>query len=414
MSPLNFDPEVTSGLDFPSPITIYDSTIRKVLYTAGVRPSVTSMLRIAEELEAAGVRESHMMVDFWGSSEPDSLEFSVCEAILEKQFSFHSTVGSDLIFPNSVYGAPVNFDATRRAVDMLQEIGVQHLLIILRDPGSAAERDSQIHQLELLFDYMSQIGLRAVIDLPDCGRRDFTNLVRVCNVGIEHGVIRLGLSDSTNALCPEAMKVFVRGLRSRLTKAVPLAMHVHDDFGLATATTLAAASAGAHPDVAVNGMSYRAGFSALEEVVLSLEIHYGISTGIHTERLQRLSDMVASYSGFPIPPMKAVVGANAFLREIPPTMIPYLKEGPGSDVFPPAGSCITASVVGGRVGLAWGAHASRPVLREKLIQLGLPPTEAIIDNVTEAISSQLGEYRGYPSYLDEATVDQICRQAAGV
>ena len=47
VSPLNFDPEVTATYDFPKPLVIFDSTLRKILYTAGIRPTVRDLLRVA-------------------------------------------------------------------------------------------------------------------------------------------------------------------------------------------------------------------------------------------------------------------------------------------------------------------------------------------------------------------------------
>ena len=97
VSPLNFDPEVTATYDFPKPLVIFDSTLRKILYTAGLRPTVRDLLRVAEALEAAGVKENHLMVDFWGGDEPDALELEVAKAVLRQKFSFNSTVCSDQV-----------------------------------------------------------------------------------------------------------------------------------------------------------------------------------------------------------------------------------------------------------------------------------------------------------------------------
>ncbi|KFL25514.1 hypothetical protein JP74_18625 [Devosia sp. 17-2-E-8] len=96
-----------------------------------------------------------------------------------------------------------------------------------------------------------------------------------------------------------------------------MTMHTHDDFGMATAGTISAVIAGASPDVALNGVSYRSGFAALEEVVLALDVLYGVDTGIRLDRLQWAANRLASIMGFPIPPLKPVVGSHQFLREGP-------------------------------------------------------------------------------------------------
>jgi isopropylmalate/homocitrate/citramalate synthase len=407
VSPLNFDPEVSAEYDFPKPLTIFDSTIRKILYTAGIRPSVDDILRVAEALEEAGVRENHLMVDFWGGDEPDELELAVAKAVLKRNFDFHSTVCSDSVLGNAVWGRDFNFDTAARLIDQLQSIGMETFGIGLRDPKTAAARDSQIAQLERVLAYLNERGISAAVDASDVGRTNFAHLVRIGEVAIAQGAIRFGLADSANALAPEAMKVFIRRLRARLSEPILITMHVHDDFGLASAVAIAAASAGAHPDVSVNGISYRAGFAALEEVVMSLEVLYGISTGIRTESLQHLSDVVAEASGFPVPPLKALVGSHAFIREIPHMVAPYVRAGRDSDVFPPAGMTITAATVGSSVRLVWGTHHSRRVIEDKLRQLELPVSDSIVDEVLARVDAETDESNDYPNWVLESQLEQI-------
>jgi D-citramalate synthase len=412
VSPMNFDPEVMAEYDFPKPLTIFDSTIRKILYTAGIRPSVDDILRVAEALEEAGVRENHLMVDFWGGDEPDALELAVAKAVLKRNFDFHSTVCSDRILGNPVWGRDFDFHGTTQLIDQLQSIGMVTLGIGLRDPRTHPGRDTQIAQLEQVLGYLNEKGIGIAVDAADAGRTNFAHLVRIAEVAIAHDAGRLGLADSANALSPEAMKVFIRRLRARLSKPILITMHVHDDFGLASAVAIAAASAGAHPDVSVNGLSYRAGFAALEEVVVSLEVQYGISTGIRTEALQHLSDVVAEASGFPVPPLKALVGSHAFIRELPHMVAPYVRAGRDSDVFPPAGMCITAATVGSSVRLAWGTHHSRRVIEDKLRQLELPVTDSIVDEALARVDAETDETNEYPNWVLESQLEQILQEVA--
>jgi homocitrate synthase NifV len=412
VSPLNFDPDVTAEYDFPEPLRIYDSTIRKILYTAGIRPSVDALLRVAEALEAAGVRENHLMVDFWGGDEPDALELEVATAVLKHKFAFNSTVESDAVLSNAVWGRSFDFEATAKFIDQLQAIGAETFGIGLRDPRSAAGRDRQIDELEQVLAYLRLVGLAAAVDAADCGRMNFEHLMRIADTAITHGASRLGLADSANTLAPEAMKVFVRRVRARLSQPITVTMHVHDDFGLASAAAIAAATAGAHPDVSVNGISYRAGFAALEEVVVSLEVQYGVSTGIRTEALQHLSDVVAEASGFPVPPLKALVGSHAFLRELPHMVAPYVRAGRDSDVFPPSGGCVTAGLVGSSVRLAWGTHHSRRVIEDKLAQLSLPINDDVVDAALGRVDAELAAGDGYPNWVLESELEEILHEVA--
>jgi isopropylmalate/homocitrate/citramalate synthase len=94
---------------------------------------------------------------------------------------------------------------------------------------------------------------------------------------------------------------------------VPIAVHCHDDFGLANANTLVAIEEGAtYPHVCVNGYGERAGNAAFEEVVMALEELHGVDTGINTESLYQLCELVERHFVVPLPLHKAISGDNAF------------------------------------------------------------------------------------------------------
>ena len=96
-------------------------------------------------------------------------------------------------------------------------------------------------------------------------------------------------------------------------------MHCHNDLGLATANTLAGIQAGARQaEVTINGIGERAGNTSLEEVVMALHTRrpiFGLDTGIDTTQITRISRLVSNYTGIPVQPNKAIVGANAFAHE---------------------------------------------------------------------------------------------------
>jgi homocitrate synthase NifV len=93
-------------------------------------------------------------------------------------------------------------------------------------------------------------------------------------------------------------------------------MHAHDDLGLATANSFAAALAGAtHLSTTVNGLGERAGNAPLEEVALGLKKLYGMETGIDFTRFHTLSEYVATASGRPLLWQKCVVGGGVFTHE---------------------------------------------------------------------------------------------------
>ncbi len=110
------------------------------------------------------------------------------------------------------------------------------------------------------------------------------------------------------------MEEIVRRIKEEVK--LPLAIHCHDDFGLATANTIFGVKAGAEEfHGTINGLGERAGNAAIEEVVIALEYLYGIKTKIKKEKLYNTSKLVEKLSRVVVPPNKPIVGDNAFTHE---------------------------------------------------------------------------------------------------
>ena len=93
---------------------------------------------------------------------------------------------------------------------------------------------------------------------------------------------------------------------------IPISVHCHNDFGLASANSLVSVENGASQiHVTVNGLGERAGNASIEEVVMSLHSFYDIKTTIDTTRICPTSELVSRLTGVPIQPNRAIVGENA-------------------------------------------------------------------------------------------------------
>ena len=127
----------------------------------------------------------------------------------------------------------------------------------------------------------------------------------------------INLPDTVGFAVPEQYAALLREVRALCPalESVTVAVHCHDDLGLATANTLAGVAAGAGQiECTMNGLGERAGNAALEEVVSALVAHrdeLGVETGIDLGELAETSRLVAELSGYPLSPHKPVVGANA-------------------------------------------------------------------------------------------------------
>jgi len=155
----------------------------------------------------------------------------------------------------------------------------------------------------------------------DAGRTGIDFLVDIINVAIQAGATTINIPDTTGYCVPKEYAALFKTVRERCEdiEKVILSVHCHDDLGLAVANSLAGVLAGARQvECTINGIGERAGNASLEEIVMALHVRsqlFGTKTGVETRLLASTSKMVSMATGFPVPPNKAVVGANAFSHE---------------------------------------------------------------------------------------------------
>jgi 2-isopropylmalate synthase len=177
--------------------------------------------------------------------------------------------------------------------------------------------DEAIERLERCIVYSVDHGAEVAYVVEDATRSELDAIVKISHAAIEAGARKIIIADTVGFCRPAAIQFIVKKVHTELAsltkKPFVMGIHCHNDFGLASANTLAAIEMGVtYPHVCVNGFGERAGNAALEEVVMALETLYGVKTGIKTERLFELSQLVERAFAIPIPVHKAIVGQNAF------------------------------------------------------------------------------------------------------
>jgi homocitrate synthase NifV len=161
--------------------------------------------------------------------------------------------------------------------------------------------------------------------------------------------------------------------------SIPIEMHTHNDFGLATANALAGILAGATSvNTTVNGLGERAGNAALEEIVMALKQIYAIELGINTRKLRELSQFVATASGSGVPPWKAIVGENVFAHESGIHAHGVLQNPVTYEPFAP-------EEVGRERRLVVGKHSGRHLLLNLLQQHGITLSKEESQSVLDAV-----------------------------
>jgi 2-isopropylmalate synthase len=204
----------------------------------------------------------------------------------------------------------------------------------------------------------------------DAGRSDPEFLYDVLAEAIRAGATTLNIPDTVGYTTPEEYGELIAGIikhTSGIENCI-VSVHCHDDLGLATANSLAGIRAGARQaEVTINGIGERAGNTSLEEVVMSLHTRrpvFGLSTGIDTTQISRVSKLVSNYTGIVVPPNKAIVGANAFAHEAGIHQDGMLKHTQTYEIMRPETVGVT------RTRLVLGKHSGRHALQQRLIELG--------------------------------------------
>jgi isopropylmalate/homocitrate/citramalate synthase len=198
------------------------------------------------------------------------------------------------------------------------------------------------------------------------------------------GASVLSLSDSMGTAKPAAVRLIVERMRA-LSDTAGIRLHMHDDYGLALANTLAGIEAGADwVEASVNGLGERAGNAALEEVVVALEGLYGIDTGIRTEGLFDLCALVERISGVPIPPMKPVTGANTFTNKLEIHVKAAAADRSLMEPYDPA-------LVGNRRMLKLGRGTGPTGVRLKAAELGIALRDEDVDRLVDLVNRRAVE-----------------------
>ncbi len=213
----------------------------------------------------------------------------------------------------------------------------------------------------------------------DAGRSDPEFLYIVLEQAIKAGATTLNIPDTVGYTTPDEYGAIIAGIMKNVPgiENCTVSVHCHDDLGLATANALAGIQAGARQaEVTINGIGERAGNTSLEEVVMSLHTRrpvFGLTTGIDTTQLTRVSKLASNYTGIVVPPNKAIVGANAFAHEAGIHQDGMLKHTLTYEIMRPETVGVT------RTRLVLGKHSGRHALKTRLVELGFALSEAELD-----------------------------------
>ncbi len=358
-------------------ILFSDTTLRDGEQMPGATLEPEDKLRIAKALEEAGIHS--LDAGFPASSQADVDAIKSMIGVVKKPVltALCRTVNSDVdAADEALAGNPPH----KRGVSLFCGTSPLHR----RDKLQKSESEV----LEIISNSIAYAAEKFEIvafSPEDASRTELPYLCEAYKAAIDAGATTIGFPDTVGFFTPEKVRETFRFMQDNIPNIdrVLLAVHFHNDLGLAVANTLAGIEEGANVvQCTVNGIGERAGNASLEEVAMALTLHqdqYGVTAKIDTSKLYPLSQLVSELTGVPLAPTKPIGGENIFATEAgihqdgllknPDTYLPYRPEQVGAP----------------GIRLVLGRHSGRSAVAHRLEELGLDLDDDGVMSVLEGI-----------------------------
>ncbi|PMQ02193.1 MAG: homocitrate synthase [Dictyoglomus sp. NZ13-RE01] len=345
-----------------SSIKIVDTTLRDGEQTAGVVFSKTEKVQIAKMLDEIGVHQIEAGIPVMGGDEEEAIKAIVKAGLKASIMGWNRAVISDI-----EASLRCGVDAVAISIST-SDIHIKYKL--------KKTREWVLESMVKACEFAKKHGVYVSVNAEDASRTDMEFLIKFAKAAKEAGADRLRFCDTVGILEPFTTYEIIKKLIDEV--GIPIEMHTHNDFGMATANALAGVRAGAtYVGVTVNGLGERAGNAALEEVVMALKYIYNVDLDIKTHKLKELCEYVAKASAREIPVNKAIVGKNIFAHESGIHADGVLKYPKTYEVFTP-------EEVGGERQIVIGKHSGTHALIRKFQEYGIQLSE---EDATELLKS---------------------------
>ncbi|MEG0914303.1 MAG: 2-isopropylmalate synthase, partial [Christensenellaceae bacterium] len=231
-------------------------------------------------------------------------------------------------------------------------------------------------------------------------------LAKAIRAAIAAGATTVNIPDTVGYALPQEMYELISYLKQNVEgiDAVDIAVHCHDDLGMAVANTLASISAGAtQAEVTINGIGERAGNASLEEVVMGIRTRRAVldaDCNINTKQIYRTSRLLSKIIGVSIPPNKAIVGANAFAHESGIHQHGVMANRETYEIMTPESVGLTTNQ------MVLGKHSGRHAFEDFLKEIGYYLTTDELDTAFTQFKKLCDKKKEVTEYDVEALVAQ--------
>jgi isopropylmalate/homocitrate/citramalate synthase len=366
---------LNEGFALDAEVGFYDTTLRDGEQTVGVVLSPEDKLELARGLDELGIER--IEAGFPRVSEDDYRAVQlIAEAGLGAEiWGFSRAVAAD--------------------VQALVELGVE--ASVIESPISDLKLDalgvSRAQMLQRITDAIANAtehGIRVAFFGVDSTRAQPDYFAEVYRTAVLAGAKEVVVVDTIGIATPEAAEFLVRQTREWVGPDVPVHWHGHNDFGVATACSLAAVKGGARwIQGTINGMGERAGNANLAEIALALRGLYGVQTNLQLERVRAFAARLRALSGYELEPFKPLFGENLFTRESGAVAAQFHE--------PEAIEPYASDVVGAQRRIVLGKKSGIDSIRIKAQELGLELTDEEERRLLAEVKKRGTEKRGLVS-----------------
>jgi isopropylmalate/homocitrate/citramalate synthase len=374
LSPYNWLDEVRRDFDLPKKVRIHEVTLREDDQSPYVSLRHEEKIRIAEALNELGV---------W------SIEIA-------PTISKEDEIATKEMAKRGFNAKVISFVSWRKEdVDLARKCDVDGVIIdFVGNPWQGKtffnmSPDEQIQRGVETLQYAKQHGLYAIALPWDNYRAPLDFLEKLYKRAVNDGKAdEASISDTFGCALPWTTVHMIKKVRSWIP-GVPIQKHVHNDFGLATAETVAAVCGGAEVlHTTMCGLGERAGNAATEEAAVALELLLGVKTGINLEKLHYTAELIQDLTKIRMAPNKPIVGSNIFRTGS--GWIFWMQQkaqaaGRATGLLP-----FTPDLVGTPVRSRYiiGKAAGNSLVQTKLKEMGISVTDQQLTAITEKIKEE--------------------------
>jgi isopropylmalate/homocitrate/citramalate synthase len=354
----------------PERVFIWDETFREGIKSPTVFLTYVEQVKLAKLMDESGIAIINVGYPALSEEEKHNVKRIVNET-----------------FENATLTASAQ--PTKNSVDACLECGVKEITVETPFNGlnlqyrlKTTKEQAQQKIIEAI-DYIRKHGANANFVLMDATRTPLEDILQIFEAAAKAGATKLIVADSVGFLRPLSIRYLMSHIRDGLSetvrKKVALSIHCHNDFGLATANTLAAVEEGAtYLHTCIAGFGERAGISPFEEVVAALELLYNIDTGIDMGKVFRLSQSAEKAFALPIQFHKPIVGESIFTHEIDQELEEMEAQPLVFEPFPP-------EIVGRETTLFVGRNTTQTLIQQLLEKAGIRASPRQMDELFRRI-----------------------------